>query len=370
MNQRVPFLDLASQFSSIRNEIFDAIRETIDATDFVLGPRLQSFETAFAEYCDCKHAVGVNSGTEAIYLTLKALGIGDQDEVITPPNVFIAAAEAIVRTGAKLVLVDVSEDTFCIDPHAIARAVTKRTKAIIPVHLFGQVCDMDAILEIARTHDLHVIEDACQAHGATYKSKKVGSLGSAAAFSFYPTKNLAAFGDGGAVTTNDPKIAERIRMLRHHAQSEKNTHVDVGYNSRLDSIQAAVLSVKLPYLDEENNRRRELAARVRSGVAAVEYSFQKILSETTPAYHILAVRHPRRRLVHEQLDRAGIGWGKHIADPIHYQPGYRFLGHSKGSFPVSERLCEELISLPVYPTLTAEQADYVAETLDKVVVPV
>ena len=367
---RVPFLDLKSQVAPIRSQIDKAIRNAIDASDFVLGSRLESFEADFAEYCGCKFAVGVNSGTDALYLALRALDIGAEDEVITPPNVFIAAAEAIVRTGATLVLADVSEDTFCIDPESIAKVMTKRTKAIIPVHLFGQPCDMDSILELARAHDVDVCEDACQAHGAEYKGKKLGSLGTVGAFSFYPTKNLGGFGDGGAVTTNNEQIAARIRMLRHHAQSDKNKHDAIGYNSRLDSLQASVLSVKLPCLDQWNARRRELARRIQSQVVTSEYDFQEVPPGTTPVYHILAVRHAHRQLVHAQLDQSGIGWGKHINVPIHFQPGYRFLGYKKGAFPVSERLCEELVSLPIYPTLTNADADYIAQALGKVVVSV
>jgi dTDP-4-amino-4,6-dideoxygalactose transaminase len=364
----VPFLDLTSQNEPIRDKLFEAIRDAIDASDFVLGPRLRSFESVFAEYCDCEHALGVGSGTEALFLALRALDIGPNDEVITPPNVFIAAVEAIARTGATPVLADTSDDTFCIDPDAVAEAVTERTRAIVPVHLFGQSCDMDPLLELAAKHNLHVIEDACQAHGATYKGRKVGSLGTAGAFSFYPTKNLAAFGDGGAVTTNDGELADKIRWLRHHAQSEKNMHNAVGYNSRLDSIQAAVLEVKLPYLDRWNGRRRELADRIRS--KATDYVFQTILPDTTPVYHVLAVRHPRRQLVHDALDRSKIGWGKHIAPPVHFQPAYRFLGYEKGGFPISETLCDELVSLPIYPTLTDAQADSIAEALAKAAVSV
>jgi len=365
---RVPFIDLTSQNEPIREEILAAIGAAVSANDFVLGPRLEAFETAFAAYCDCRFAVGVNSGTDALFLALRALDIGPGDEVITPPNVFIAAVEAIAQTGAKPVLADVQEDTYCIDPGAVAKAINKRTKAIIPVHLFGQSCDMDGLLDVAS--GIPVIEDACQAHGATYKGKKVGSIGALSAFSFYPTKNLSAFGDGGAITTNDEKLAKRVRHLRHHAQSSKNTHDAVGYNSRLDSLQAAVLGVKLPYLDSWNSRRREIADRIRSNVKVSDYAFQSQLADCEPVYHILAARHPQRQLVHDRLDQAGIGWGKHIAMPIHLQPGYRFLGYEKGALPVAERLSDELVSLPIYPTLTDEQADHVAQTLDKVVVSV
>jgi dTDP-4-amino-4,6-dideoxygalactose transaminase len=370
MIQKVPFLDLHSHILPIRTELSRAIEDAVDATDFVLGPRVEAFESTFARYCDCEYTVGVNSGTDALHLALRAIGVGAGDEVIAPPNMFVAAIEAIEYTGARPVLVDVLEDTYCIDPDAIRRAVTERTKAIIPVHLFGQPCDMDEIMKIADEHGLSVIEDACQAHGALYKGKKVGSLGHAAAFSFYPTKNLSAFGDGGAVTTNDPQIDRKVRMLRHHAQSEKNTHVGIGYNSRLDSIQAAVLKVKLSYIDEWNSKRRALADRVRSKLSNSGFEFQKVLKDTTSVYHILAVSHPKRHLVHEQLDQSGIGWGKHIAIPIHEQPGYRHLGYEKGAFPVTEKLCIELVSLPIYPTMTIEQADYVASSLSRVAVSV
>jgi dTDP-4-amino-4,6-dideoxygalactose transaminase len=365
---KIPFLDLVSENRSIRDQLLEAIRESVDAADFVLGPRLESFEKAFAEYCQCRHAVGVNSGTDALFLILRALDVGPGDEVITAPNVFIAAVEAICQVGATPVLADVAEDTFCLDARGIDKVMTKRTRAIVPIHLFGQPCDMDPILEVAR--EIPVIEDACQAHGATYKERKAGSMGKAAAFSFYPTKNLSALGDGGAVTTNDDGLADRIRRLRHHAQKEKSMHVELGYNSRLDAMQAAVLSVKLRHLDEWNAARRRIADRIRGTVATGDFTFQRVLPGTSSAYHILAVRHPRRRLVHEELDRAGIGWGGHIAIPIHFQEGYRFLGYRKGSFPVAETLCEELVSLPIYPTLSMEAADRIAHALSRVAISV
>lgn len=368
--QKVPFLDIKLENDSIRDELLEVIADAIDASDFVLGPRLSSFEHAFAEYCGCEHAIGVSSGTDAIFLILKALGVRPGDEVITPPNVFIAAVEAIARTGARPVLVDVLEDTYNLDPAALVKAVSKHTRAIIPIHLFGQTCDMDAILDVAEAHGVAVIEDACQAHGALYKGKRAGSIGRAAAFSFYPTKNLAAIGDAGAVTTNDSELADRIRSLRHHAQREKNIHDDVGYNSRMDSVQAAVLEVKLRHLEAWNETRRSLAGRIRSQVRGGMFSFQRILEDTVPSYHILAARVLHRAMVHDQLDRAGIGWGRHIAMPIHLQPGYRFLGYKAGDFPVSERLSDELLSLPIYPGLKPEQADYVAQTLEKIVVSV
>ncbi|MFQ5511650.1 MAG: DegT/DnrJ/EryC1/StrS family aminotransferase [Candidatus Krumholzibacteriia bacterium] len=367
---RVPFLDLNSQIEPIRSEIYSAIQTTIDASDFVLGPQLEAFESAFADYCGTRYAVGVSSGTDALYLTLRAIGVGPGDEVVTTPNMFIAAVEAIARTGATPVLVDVLEDTYCIDPEALESAVTDRTRAVIPVHLFGTPADMDPLMALAARRGFQVIEDACQAHGATYGGERVGAIGHAAAFSFYPTKNLGGFGDGGAITTDDPDIERRVRMLRHHAQSERNTHTEVGYNSRLDGIQAAVLKTKLPHLDRWNSRRRELALRYREGLRGSDYSLQEVPEQTETVYHVFAARHPRRELVHEQLDQSKVGYGRHIARPIHEQPGYRFLGYDRGAFPVSEKLCDEVVSLPIYPSMTEAQVDYVVDALVKVNVSV
>jgi dTDP-4-amino-4,6-dideoxygalactose transaminase len=368
--QKVPFLDLKSQIDPIRNEILAAISQAIDNSDYVMGPSLDAFESAFADYCDCHHAMGVSSGTDALFLILRALGVGPGDEVITVPNTFIATVEAIAHTGAKPILVDVDDDSYCIDPEAVEDAITPRTRVIIPVHLFGLPCDMDPLMQLAEKHALYVVEDACQSHGATYKGKKTGSLGHAAAFSFYPSKNLGALGDGGAVTTDDPEIARKVKALRHHAQYDRNVHPEVGYNCRLDSIQAAVLNVKLPKLDGWNTRRRQIASFYETGLAREEYRFQKGVLESAHVYHIFALRHPRRKLVHDQLDRAMIGRGRHIAPPIHLQPGYEDLGYRKGAFPVSEKLCEELISLPVFPGLSESQLNYVVEVLNRVVIPV
>ncbi len=367
---RVPFLDLNSQIEPIRGEIQRAIDSTIDASDFVLGPQLEAFESAFADYCSVRYGVGVSSGTDALYVILRAIGVGPGDEVITTPNMFIAAVEAIARTGARPVLVDVLENTYCIDPGAVERALTPHTRAVIPVHLFGLPADMAPLMELADKHGFYVVEDACQAHGAEYRGKKVGSIGHAAAFSFYPTKNLGGFGDGGLITTDDPDIHRKVRMLRHHGQSDRNVHTEIGYNSRLDSIQATVLNVKLPHLDRWNAQRRELALRYREKLRSTDYSFQEVPEQTESVYHVFAARHPRRDLVHEQLERSSIGYGRHIARPIHQQPGYRFLSYDRGAFPISEKLCDELVSLPICPSLTLEQVDYVVDTLVKVNVSV
>jgi dTDP-4-amino-4,6-dideoxygalactose transaminase len=368
--RRVPFVDLSAQLSGLRENIDAAINRTLDSTDFVLGEQLGEFEAQFAKYCDCQHAVGVSSGTAALHLILAALGIGRGDEVITVSNTFVATVEAILYTGATPVFADVDEESFCIDPVAVERAVTPNTRAIVPVHIFGQPCDMESILAIAKKHDLDVVEDACQAHGATFMGKKVGSFGTAAAFSFYPTKNLGAMGDAGAITTNDEELARKLRALRHHAQFEPNVFAAVGYNYRLDSIQAAVLSVKLRHLGGWNARRRAIADRYRKALKGSKYSFQKPVAGSVPVYHIMAVRCRNRSLVQESLDGAGIGWGRHIATPIHKQPGYTHLVRSGERFPVVESLSEELVSLPVYPELTDEQVDHVVDVLGRVEVSV
>ncbi|MCH7549566.1 MAG: DegT/DnrJ/EryC1/StrS family aminotransferase [Candidatus Krumholzibacteriota bacterium] len=372
MGQRpsVPFLDLKRQHQAIRDEIDAAISRTIDSSEFVLGSQLTGFESSFASYCDCNHAIGVSSGTAALHLALVAMGIGPGDEVVTVPNTFVATVEAIAYTGATPVLVDVDPETYCMDPERFERAISPRTRAVIPVHIYGQPCDMESITAIAECRGIAIVEDACQAHGATINSRKMGSFGHAAAFSFYPTKNLGALGDGGAVTTNDPEIARKVKALRHHAQFEPNVFPTVGFNARLDSMQAAVLDVKLAHLDRWNARRREIVERYQAGVKSGDFVFQSRTTGSEPVYHILAVRHGRREAVHERLSAAGIGWGRHITSPIHRQPGYRHLSGEKDGFPVSESLSEELISLPVFPELTDEQVDRVVEVLEKVEVSV
>jgi dTDP-4-amino-4,6-dideoxygalactose transaminase len=361
----VPFLDLTLQHRELREEIATAVERTIDRGDFILGASLEEFEREFARYCECEFAVGLNSGTAALHLALAALGVGPGDEVITVPNSFIATVEAIAYTGATPVLVDVSPDTFCLDPARLEEAITRRTKAIIPVHLYGQPCDMESISRIASQHGVAVVEDACQAHGATFAGRKTGSFGRAAAFSFYPTKNLGTIGDGGALTTNDPELATKVKALRHHGQFEPNVFPVLGYNYRLDTLKAAVLRAKLPHLDRWNQRRREIAERYQSRLKGSEFVFQARVPGTVPVYHILAARHPRQRAVQEALTAAGIGWGKHIVPPAHRQPGYRHLVRTGGSFPVSESLSTSLVSLPVFPELTNDQIDYAADVLLK-----
>jgi dTDP-4-amino-4,6-dideoxygalactose transaminase len=368
--QQVPFLDLMLQHRQLRDEITSAVTQTIDRGDFILGSSLEEFERDFARYCGCEFALGVSSGTAALHLTLVAAGVGAGDEVITVPNSFIATVESIVYTGATPVLADVDPATFCLDPARFEAAITPRTKAVIPVHLYGQPCDMEAITAIADRHGIAVIEDACQAHGATWKGRRAGSLGRAAAFSFYPTKNLGTIGDGGAVTTNDPEVAKRIRALRHHGQFEPNVFPEVGYNYRLDTLKAAVLRVKLAHLDRWNARRRVIAEKYRTRLQGTEFTFQSRVNGTEPVFHILAVRHPRQRAVQEALNAAGIGWGKHIVPPAHRQPGYAHLARAGEKFPVSEALADQLVSLPVFPELTDDQVGAVADVLSRVEVSV
>ena len=368
--QRVPFLDLTLQHRELQGEITDAVIRTVERGDFILGASLDEFEREFARYCGCEHAIGLSSGTAALHLALVASGVGPGTEVITVPNSFIATVEAIVYTGATPVLVDVDPATFCMDPARFEAAITPRTKAVIPVHLYGQPCDMDAISSIAARHGIAVIEDACQAHGATLGGRRVGSLGTAAAFSFYPTKNLGTIGDGGAVTTNDSELAANIRALRHHGQFEPNVFPVVGFNYRLDTIKAAVLQVKLAHLDRWNARRRAIAEKYRSRLKGSEFIFQSRVPGSEPVFHILAVKHSRRRAVLDALSAAGIGWGKHIVPPAHRHAGYAHLSRTGEAFPVSETLSEQLVSLPVFPELTDEQVDRVADALSRVEVSV
>jgi dTDP-4-amino-4,6-dideoxygalactose transaminase len=368
--QQVPFLDLKLQHRDLHDEISTVVAHTIERGDFILGASLEEFEREFARYCDCEFAIGLSSGTAALHLALVAVGVGAGDEVITVPNSFIATVESIMYTGATPVLVDVDPDTFCMDAARFEAAISPRTKAVIPVHLYGQPCDMEAISTISKRHGIAVIEDACQAHGATFNGKKTGSLGTAAAFSFYPTKNLGTIGDGGAVTTNDRELADKMRALRHHGQFEPNVFRVLGYNYRLDTIKAAVLRVKLAHLDRWNARRRSIAEKYRSRLRGTEFAFQTRVPGSDPVFHILAVKHPRQRAVQDALSAAGIGWGKHIVPPAHRQPGYSQLSREGEAFPVSDALADHLVSLPVFPALTDEQVECVIDALSRVEVSV
>jgi dTDP-4-amino-4,6-dideoxygalactose transaminase len=364
MKIKVPFLDLRSQHAPLREEFDRAIREVIDRSAFAGGPFVAKFEEDFATYCNCQNAIGLGSGTEALWLTLLALGVGTEDEVITVPSTFMATAEAITYCGAKPVFVDVDERTYTMDPTELEKALTVKTKAVIPVHLFGQPAEMDSILQFAHKHGLFVIEDAAQAHGATYKGRKAGSLGDAGCFSFYPGKNLGAFGEAGAVVTNNFALQEKIRVLRDHGQVRKYHHTMVGWNCRMDGIQAAVLSIKLRHLERGNQLRRVHALQYNQAFEGVDDLVMP--SEATYArhvYHIYAIRVQDRNEVMRDLEEKGIGCGVHYPVPIHLQEAYRNLGYSRGAFPVSERTAGEFISLPMFPELTEAQIQFVAEAV-------
>jgi len=367
--KKIPFLDLKASVEPIRAEIDEAISRIVDNTSFVLGPELEAFEKEFSSFCEAEYCIGTSSGTSALHLILLGYGIGPGDEVITVPNTFIATVEAIAMTGAKPVLVDVEEDTALIDPEKVKEAITPSTKAIIGVHLFGQCCDIDALLDIARDKGIKVIEDSCQAHGAVYKGRRAGSLGDAAAFSFYPSKNLGAFGEGGAITTNDEELYRRVKALRHHAQYEKNIHREIGYNYRLDSIQAAVLRVKLKYLDQWNEKRRQAASLYRKGLEVTSYWVPTEKPDRKHVYHLFTIATnsiEKKKRVGEALNEAGVAWGEHYPVPVHLQPAFKELGKEKGSYPVSERLMENIISLPMFPELSGADVEYVCDVLRKV----
>lgn len=364
MNTSVPFLDLKIHHAPILAEINAAIAEVVSKTAFAGGPFVTAFEQDFAAYCGAKFAIGVGNGTDALWVSLLALGVGPGDEVITVPSTFMATAEAISYCGAKPVFVDIDEQTYTMDPALLERAITPRTKAIIPVHLFGQVADMDPILEIACRHRLPVVEDACQAHGAEYKGRKAGTLGVAGCFSFYPGKNLGAWGEAGAVITNDPELKAKIQMFRDHGQAKKYHHAVVGWNARMDGIQGAVLKVKLKHLDEYNHGRREKAVLYYQHLRSVE----EVILPTEAScrkhiYHVYAVRVQNRDQVLQAMTERGIGCGIHYPVPVHLQDAYRFLGHGRGSFPVAEACADQFLSLPMYPELTPEQVETVAREL-------
>ncbi|MCK4795815.1 MAG: DegT/DnrJ/EryC1/StrS family aminotransferase [Spirochaetes bacterium] len=361
---KVPFLNLKIQYNSIKDEIDKIIQEVINATAFAGGPFVKTFEDEFAKYCQTKYAIGVGNGTEALWLSLIALGIGVGDEVITTPNTFIATAEAITYCGAKPVFVDVIDDTYSMDTAAFEKAITPKTKAIIPVHIFGQMCDMDPIMEIAKKNNLYVVEDACQAQGAEYKDKRAGSIGDLGAFSFYPGKNLGAFGEAGAIVTNNEKLANKIKMFRDHGQGKKYYHDIIGWNARMDGIQGAVLSVKLKYLDKWNDARRKNAALYNEKLSSFnEIELPTKASYSKHVYHIYPIRVKNRDKLLSYLQENGIGCGIHYPVPIHLQNAYQSLNINKGAFPVAEQSAEEFISLPMFPELTEEQIDTVVDTI-------
>lgn len=364
----VPFVDLKGQGKQLLPEYQAALASVVERAAYVMGPELRDFEAAFAEFCSTPHAVGVSSGTDALVLAYKAAGVGPGDEVILPANTFMATAEAVTHLGATPVPVDCLPDTANIDPAAVEAAITPRTKVVAPVHLFGQPADMDAIDALAGRHGLAVVEDACQAHGATHKGRPTGSLGTLAAFSFYPGKNLGALGDGGAVTTADAELAERVRVLRNHGEKTKSNHTEVGYCFRLDNLQAAFLQIKLKHLPEWNQARRAAARRydgLLAGIAGVTPVVAR--PDVEAVYHLYVVQVDDRDAVRTKLDEAGVGTGIHYPVPIHLHAAYAHLGYKQGAFPVAERMAGRMLSLPMFPEITTGQIDYVVEQLAKAV---
>lgn len=359
----IPFFDLTKQYESIQAEIDAATARVLKGGWYILGPEVKAFEKEFAEYISVKHAIGVGSGTEAIHIALLALGIGAGDEVITVPNTAVATVAAIELTGARAVLVDVRPDTMLIDVEKIERAITPRTKAIIPVHLFGQSCDLDPIMQLARSKNIFVLEDCAQAHGATYRGKRVGSIGDIAAFSFYPTKNLGAYGDGGAILTNNAELAQRIDLLRQYGWRERYTSDIKGMNSRLDELQAAVLRVKLRHLDDWNKARRERAAVYTELIRSVTPPREMAYGEAV--YHLYVVQSKKRDALIAHLKSCGIGTMIQYPHTIHLQPAYVNLGYREGDLPESERLAREIVSLPLYPELAMDDVRAIAKVVNE-----
>lgn len=363
---KIKFVDLAAQYAGIKTEMDEAIARVLKNSSFILGPEVEKFEKDFAKFCGVKYCVGVNSGTSALFLALKAAGIGAGDEVITQPNTFIATCEAVSHTGAKPVFVDIDPRTHLLDPKKIEEKISRRTKAIIPVHLYGRVSPMAEILKIAKGHNLFVLEDACQAHGARQDGKRAGSFGDAAAFSFYPGKNLGAYGEGGAVVTNNVGLAGKIRLLRDHGSPQKYTHDIIGYNMRLEGIQAAVLLVKLRYLEQGNVKRKEHATLYRRLLAGIrEIEPPEIVAGNEHVFHLFVICAPKRDELRKFLARQDIETGVHYPKPIHLQKAYNFLGYRMGDFPHAEKAAREILSLPIYPELRPRQIKYITNTIKK-----
>ncbi|MBE3033487.1 MAG: DegT/DnrJ/EryC1/StrS family aminotransferase [Actinobacteria bacterium] len=358
----VPFVDLRAQSRELHDELSEVFESVLSRAAYTMGPELGEFEAAFAAFCGAQFCAGVSSGTDALRLALQAAGVGPGDEVVVPVNTFMASAEAVSHCGATPVFVDCLPDTANLDPSLLAGAITPRTKAILPVHLYGQPADMDAIGEVAARHGLAVVEDACQAHGAAYKGRPCGSLGVSAAFSFYPGKNLGALGDGGAVVTSDAAADRSVRLLRNHGEETKSVHEVVGYCNRLHNLQAGFLLAKLAHLTEWNNARRAAARRYDDLVAAVSGATPLgCRDDVQHVYHLYVVQVEGRDAVRERLGAEGVQTGIHYPVPLHLQPAYKHLGYGPGDFPVAEAMAARILSLPMFPELTPQQQEYVVE---------
>jgi len=363
----IPFVDLKAQYYGIKQEVAVAISNVLESGEFILGSEVAAFEEEFAAYCGSKFGIGVNSGTSALHLALLAADIHEGDEVITTPFTFVATVAAIRYIGARPVFVDIDPRTYNINASKIEGAITKRTKAILPVHLYGQPCDMDPTLEIARRYGLVVIEDAAQAHGAEYKGRRSGSLGDLACFSFYPGKNLGAYGEGGMVVTNNPEYARTIRMLRDWGAEKKYHHVLKGYNYRLEGIQGAVLRVKLTHLEAWTENRRAHAALYSRLLSESNVTIPSVMRDTRHVYHIYAVMSPQRDEIRRELTSRGIQTGIHYPFPVHELEAHADLGYQHGAFPEAERAASRQLSLPMYPELTSTQCEEVADAIRSVV---
>jgi dTDP-4-amino-4,6-dideoxygalactose transaminase len=350
----IPLLDLKAQYLSLKGEIDKAVIDVLESGHYILGPNVKALEEEVAGYCGVKYGIGVANGTDALLLSLVAYGIGAGDEVITSPFTFFASAEVISQVGATPVFVDIDPKTFNMDVNQLEAKITAKTKAIIPVHIFGQMADMDRVMEIAKKHNLIVIEDACQAIGSEYKGKKAGSIGHTGCFSFFPTKNLGGFGDGGIIVTNDEEVAKKIKVLRAHGSNPKYYHSMIGWNSRLDEIQAAVLRIKLNHLDKWNGARRNKAAAYDQLLAGTDYVTPFIAEENVTVYHLYIIRAKNRDELMKKFGEAGVGTGAYYPVPLHLQAVYAGLGYKEGSFPVAEAACKEAMALPLYPELTDE----------------
>lgn len=356
----IPFVDLKKQYMTIKDEIDVAIKKVLNSSDYILGKELDLFEQEFAKFCNTKFAIGVDSGTSAIELALRALNIGVGDEVITAANTFFATVVSIAITGAKPVLIDIEPDTYNIDPKLLQKSITKKTKAIIPVHLYGQPVEMDEIKRIAQKFNLKIIEDACQSHGAYYKGKKVGSLGNIGCFSFYPGKNLGAYGDGGMITTNNSKVYNNVLMLRNYGQKKKYYHSMLGYNRRLDTLQSAILRVKLKYLSDWNEKRKQNAEYYNELFKNSCVITPKIAKNRTHIFHLYVIRIFRRDELLDYLLKNEISCGIHYPIPIHLQKAFKYLGYKKGDFPITEKYAKQILSLPMFPELTKEEIERIA----------
>ena len=364
----VPFMDLRTQYTLIEDEILAGLQQVCESTRFALGPSVEAFEQDFARYCGVSDCVAVNSGTSALHLAMRCLDIGPGDEVITVPMTFVATAWAISYVGATPVFVDIDPVTRTMDPDQLASAITPRTKAILPVHLYGQPAEMDAILDTAADHDLPVVEDAAQAHGATYLGQRVGGLGRIGCFSFYPGKNLGAYGEGGALVTGDAEIAARARALRDHGQRQRYRHEEIGYNYRMDAFQGEVLRIKLEFLDDWNAARQSHAEHYHAHLANVPgVRLPEVPEDRTSVFHLYVVELDERDRTGEQLKAAGIQTGLHYPIPVHLQPAYAHLHHAEGAFPHTERLAQCCLSLPMYPELVPQQITYVASQLAEII---